>query len=209
MKRHNVLYMSMSGKMMGGGQKSLLLLLERLNREKFTHFLICPEYGDLTKKAEKLGIETSFLKTGRLKLPNLFNFFFTIRKIIKFIKKNNIHIVHTDARRQTIYAGIAAKLTKIILVWHVRISDPEIKLYDKVLSFLATKIVAVSEAAAQRLQNLKNNRDKIAVIHNGINLSEYDMSPPDPKLSEELGRERGCILVGTACQIIPRKGIAY
>ena len=134
-KKINLLYTSMSGEMLGGGQKSLFLLLARLNREKYTPFLICPSYGEFTRKVEKLGIETSLLKTRRLRNFNIFAFVSTIRKFKKFINQNKIDLIHTDARRQTIYAGIAAKLTKTPLVWHVRISNPELKLYDRILSF--------------------------------------------------------------------------
>lgn len=86
MKRYNVLYMSMSGEMVGGGQKSLYLLLERLNKEKYRPFLICPSYGGFVKKVEKLGIETSLLITGKLRNPNILAFISTIRKLKIFIK---------------------------------------------------------------------------------------------------------------------------
>ena len=135
-KKYNILYTSISGDNIGGGQKSLLLLLERLDREKYNPILLCPNYGSFTKKVEKLGIEISLFKTGSLKNPNVFSFAGTIRKLIKIIRQNNIDLIHTDARRQTFYAGIAAKLTKKPIVWHVRISDPEIKQYDKTLFFL-------------------------------------------------------------------------
>lgn len=203
-KRHNVLYTSMSGDMMGGGQKSLLLLLERLDREKYRPFLICPKYGSLVKKAEKLGIQTALIPTGRLKSLNIFSNVSTVHKFIKFIRFNHIDLIHTDAPRQTFFAGLAAKITKRPLIWHVRISDPEKRLYDKILSSLSTKMIAVSEAAARRLQRV--NKNKIVVIFNGINLNEYDLPHPDKKLVEEFGKEENCVFVGTASQLIPRKG---
>ena len=206
MKQYNVLYMSMSGEMIGGGQKSLFLLLERLNREKYKPILICPSYGNFIKKIERLGIETSLMKTGRLRNPNIFAFVSTIRKLSKFIRQNNIDLIHTDARRQTIYAGVAAKLTKTPLVWHVRISDPEIKQYDKILSFLASKVIAVSKAVEARLEKSAPQSTKTIVIYNGINLVEYGPQPPDEILLKELGIEKNCILIGTASQLIPSKG---
>jgi len=206
MKRYNILYMSMHGEMVGGGQKSLFLLLERLNKEKYQPFLICPSYGNFVKKVEKLGIETSLLETGELRNPNIFAFISTIRKLKKFIKQNNIDLIHTDARRQTIYAGIAAKLTKTLLVWHVRISDPELKQYDKTLLFLASKVIAVSQAVDTRLKEAKPQSKKTVIIYNGINLAEYGPQHPVDKLKKEFGIDQDNILIGTASQLIPSKG---
>jgi glycosyltransferase involved in cell wall biosynthesis len=206
MKKFNLLFMSMSGEMLGGGQKSLLLLLERLDRKKYNPFLICPTYGNFIKRVEKLRIETSLLKTGSLKNPNIFSFIATIRKLIRFIKQNNIHLIHTDAPRQTFYAGIAARLTKIPLVWHVRISEPETKRYDKTLIFLSHKVIAVSKAVEKRLEKAASQSKKTVVIYNGINLAEYGQQHPMEKLKKELGIDRDNIVIGTASQLIPSKG---
>lgn len=206
MKKSNLLFISMSGEMLGGGQKSLFLLLERLDRNKYKPFLICPTYGNFIKKVEKLGIETSLMKTGSLKIPNIFSFTTTIRKLFKFIKQNDIDLIHTDAPRQTFYAGIAARLTKIPLVWHVRVSEPEIKRYDRTLTSLAHKVIAVSKAVEKRLEKAAPKSKKIVVIYNGINLEEYGQQHPKEKLKKELGIERDNILIGTAGQLIPSKG---
>jgi len=206
MKRSNLLFMSMSGEMFGGGQKSLFLLLERLDRKKYKPFLICPTYGNFIKKVDKLGIETSLLKTGSLKNLNIFSFMSTIRKISKFIKQNDIDLIHTDAPRQTFYAGIAAKLAKIPLVWHVRVSDSDIKRYDKILSSLAHRVIAVSKAVEKRLEKAAPKSNKFVVIYNGINLADYGQQHPKEKLKRELGIDQDNILIGTASQLIPRKG---
>ncbi len=206
MKRSNLLFMSMSGEMLGGGQKSLLLLLERLDRKKYKPFLICPTYGNFTKKVELLGIETSLLKTGSLKNINIFSFMATIRKLFKFIKQNEIDLIHTDAPRQTFYAGIAARWAKIPLVRHVRVSEPEIKRYDRTLTFLAHKVIAVSKAVEKRLEKAAPKSKKIIVIYNGINLADYGQQHPKEKLKKELGIDQDNILIGTASQLIPSKG---
>jgi len=206
MKRYNLLFFSMSGEMLGGGQKSLFLLLERLDRKKYKPFLIYPTYGNFTKKVEQLGIETSLLKTGSLKYLNIFSFAATIRKLIKFIKQNDIDLIHTDAPRQTFYAGIAAKLTKIPLVWHVRVSDPDIKRYDKTLYSLAHKVIAVSKAVEKKLEKAAPKLKKIVVIYNGINLAEYGPQHPKEKFKKEFGFDQENILIGTASQLIPSKG---
>ena len=99
MKQHNILFTSLSGQMLGGGQRSLLLLLERLDRKKFKPFLVCPSEGGLVEKAEKQDIETEIIKMGRIKSPNVISTAATVFKFKKLIKLKNIDLIHTDSPR--------------------------------------------------------------------------------------------------------------
>ena len=206
MRKYNLLFTTISGELIGGGQKSLLLILKGLNKKRFKPFLICPSEGDLIDKVEKLGIETAIIKTGSLKRLNFFSNAGAIFELKRFIKQKNIDLIHTDAPRQTFYAGIAARLTGKPLIWHVRVSTPEKKRYDKFLSYLASKVISVSKAVGRRFEGLKTNKDKFVVIYNGVDLTEFSSQLPGKKLKEEFGIEEDWILVGVAGQLIPSKG---
>jgi glycosyltransferase involved in cell wall biosynthesis len=206
MRRYNLLYTSLSGQTIGGGQKSLLLLLERLDRKKYNPFLICPSEGDLIEKVERLGIETALIKTGSLKNPNFFSTAATVGKFAGFIKKKDIDLIHTDAPRHTFYAGLAARLTKKPLVWHVRVSDLERKFYDKFLFSLATRVIAVSKAAGKRFERLAVKKDKVTVVYNGIDLTEFGAQSYGNEFKEEFEIESDCLLIGVSGQLLPKKG---
>lgn len=206
MRKYNLLFTTISGELIGGGQRSLLLILKGLNKKRFKPFLICPSEGDLIDKVEKLGIETAIIKTGSLKRLNFFSNAGAIFELKRFIKQKNIDLIHTDAPRQTFYAGIAARLTGKPLIWHVRVSTPEKKRYDKFLSYLASKVISVSKAVGRRFEGLKTNQDKFVVIYNGVDLTEFSSQLPGKKLKEEFGIEEDWILVGVAGQLIPSKG---
>ncbi len=206
MKVHNILYTSLSGQMLGGGQRSLLLLLERLNRKKFKPFLVCPSKGGLVEKAEKQGVETRIIKMGRIKNPNVFSTAATVIKLKKFIKDKNIDLIHTDSPRQAFYAGRAARSTGMPLIWHVRVSTPEKKSFEKFLFNRAHKVIAVSKAANQRFQGFESAQEKVVVIYNGVDLTEFNPQPPDSQVREEFEIEKDWILIGTLGQLIPGKG---
>ena len=206
MKRYNLLFTTITGQMIGGGQRSLLLILEKLNKKRFKPFLICPSEGDFTDKAEKLGIETTIIKTRSLKRLNFFSNAATIFKLIKFIKQKNIDLIHTDAPRQTFYAGIAARLAGKPLVWHVRVSDPEENFYDKFLLTLSSKVIAVSKAVRERLEEVAPRSDKFVVIYNGVDLTEFNQQLADKRFKEEFEIEDDWILVGTVGQLTRGKG---
>jgi glycosyltransferase involved in cell wall biosynthesis len=206
MKPHNILYTSLSGEMLGGGQRSLLLLLERLDRTKFKPFLVCPSEGGLTQKAEVLGIETRILKMRGVKSLNVFATAATVFKLKKLIRGKNIHLVHTDSPRQAFYADLAARMTRTPVVWHARVSTPEKRSLEKFLFNHAHKIIAVSEAASQRYHEFERFDEKVTVILNGVDLTEFGPSPIDRKLKQEFKITEDQLLVGTMGQLIPGKG---
>lgn len=206
MKQHNILFTSLSGQMLGGGQRSLLLLLERLDRKKFRPLLVCPSTGDLVEKAEKQGIETEIIKMGRIKSPNVFSTASTVFQLRSLVKNKKIDLIHADSPRQAFYTGRAAKSTGTPLIWHVRVSNPEKKTFEKYLFHRAHKVIAVSKAASQRFQGFESAQEKVVVIYNGVDLTEFSPQQPDSRLREEFEIEKDWILVGTLGQLIPGKG---
>ena len=206
MKKHNILFTSLSGQMLGGGQRSLLLLLKRLDRTQFKPFLACPSAGGLTEKARKLGVETHIIKMDRIKSLNLVSTWATVLKLKNLIKKKRIDLIHTDSPRQALYAGMAAKQAHLPLVWHVRVSTPEKKSLEKLLYKRSSKVIAVSKAASQRFRGFELAADKVIVIHNGVDLTEFSPQQLDNKLRLELDIPEGWTLVGTLGQLIPGKG---
>lgn len=206
MRQYNLLFTSLSGEMLGGGQRSLLLLLERLDRTKFTPFLVCPTEGGLVEKAEKLGIQTEIIRMGSLKTPNIFSTAATVFKMRRLIRKKNIELIHSDSPRQALYASLAVRKTKIPLIWHVRVSTAEKKSLNRFLYNRSRKIIAVSRAASLRFSEFDLTSDKLVVIPNGVDLTQFKPRHPDMGLREELGIEQSSVLVGTLGQLIPGKG---
>ena len=206
MRKYNLLFTTISGEMLGGGQRSLLLILERLNKKRFKPFLICPSGGDLIEKAKKLGVETAIIKMGTLKRLNFFYIPVTVWKLKRFIKQKNIDLIHTDAPRQTFYTGIAARLAGKPIIWHVRVSDPEENVYNKFLLTLSSKVIAVSKAVRERLEEVAPRSDKFVVIYNGVDLTEFNQQLADKRFKEEFEIEDDWILVGTVGQLTRGKG---
>lgn len=206
MRRYNILFTSLSGRTAGGGQISLFLLLERLNKKKFTPYLICPCYGDFLDRVNKLGIETSVIDMGSIKNPNFISTALTICRLKKFIDQKKIDLIHSDSPRQAFYSGLAARWAGKPLIWHVRVGDVENKFYDKLLFFLAARVIAVSAAAKKRLASLVSNTDKLAVIYNAVDLDEFGPHLSGRGVREEFRIEDDYLLVGTAGQLIPSKG---
>ncbi|MDI6642077.1 MAG: glycosyltransferase family 4 protein [Elusimicrobiota bacterium] len=180
MKRYNILYVANSGEIIGGGEISLLELLSKLNKERFHPIVVCPYRGDLAEEVEKLNIEVKIIPMTSLKKFNFYLFVYSIDKIIKILKENNISLVHTNGSRCTIYSGIACKITKTPIIWHVRILESD-GLLDRFLAKISTLIIVNSNAVKKRFYWL-TNKNKIEVVYNGIDLPKFN----EPSKSQDI-----------------------
>jgi glycosyltransferase involved in cell wall biosynthesis len=189
--------------MMGGGQWSLYYLIKYLNKDSFHPFVLCPEEGELSEKMRGAGAEVTYLDVGRIRYLNPF----ILKKIVSIIKEKNIDLIHTDSSTETFYACIAAKVMKIPLIWHIRVSEREWFL-DRLLSMLCTRLILVADAIRPRFKWLENS-EKIVVVHNGIDLEEFDALPAISLMREELNLSRDTVLLGCIGRIEKQKGQEY
>ena len=198
---YNILYTTSYGYMKGGGQWSLYYLIKHLNRDVFHPLLLCPEEGELAEKVRALGVEVLFMNTGRIRQLNLFS----IWKLVAKMKTLRIHLVHTDSPTQTFYAGIATKILRTPLVWHIRASQHE-WLWDRVLASLSSRLVLVAKAITQRFQWLYRT-NKLVVVHNGIDVNQFDaISSSAAGLREDFFLDKETLLLGCVGRLEPRKG---
>lgn len=205
-KKNKILYISTFSSLKGGGQKSLFLLLERLNRKKIFPILLCPSEGDFPEKAAQLGIEKIILKMESLKGLNLFAIAAAIWKLRKLIKKRKVDLIHTDSPRTTLYASIISRWTGRPLIWHVRVSTGEPYFYERFLYSLSSKIIAVSEACQKRFIGFPGANQKVRVIYNGVDTQEFNPEIDRQAFREEIKIGKEEILVGMVGRVSPSKG---
>ncbi len=202
MRKHTILYTTPYGNMFGGGQWSLYHFIKRLDKNIYHPILLCPEEGELAKLMAGAGADIVFLKIGRMRHLNLL----TIWKLISIIKERKICLVHTDSLAETLYAGIAARVAGIPLVWHIRVSDRE-WLLDRILSLLPKKMILVANALKTRFEWLEGTH-KMVTIYNGIDIKEFD-SFPSSCIRQEFGINESTVLLACIGRIEERKGQEY
>jgi glycosyltransferase involved in cell wall biosynthesis len=195
-----ILFFSSFGSLNGGGQRSLFYLVRGLDKTLFHPIVVCPEDGDLVAKLTELGVETLIMPPTRLRHISVF---FVIR-LMKLFRKRNVAIVDTDATTETFYAGIAARLTDVPLVWHIRVSNASFM--DRILCLFSTKLVLVAKSLESRFPYL--DAAKLAPITNGISIEEFD-AVPEINIRKELGIGADAVLIGCIGRIEPMKGQEY
>ncbi|MBL7196675.1 MAG: glycosyltransferase [Candidatus Omnitrophica bacterium] len=208
MSKFRILYVENFSEIIGGGQISLLALLEKLDKELFNPIVVCPSRGSLPEALKRLNIEIKIIEMHRLKRFSILNVVKSILRIRKLIREKNIDLIHSNGSRACFYAGIAARLERIPLVWHVRIADSD-GLLDRFLAGLSTQIIAISDAVNRRFGWMKNRESKVKTIYNGIDLARFNPSLSGEKIRKEFGLALQTPLVGTVGRLDWYKGHQY
>ena len=203
--KRNILLVSRFGSLQGGGQRSILLLLKNIDRQRFNPLLLCSENGPLADAARDLG-----LKVGIIPCPSLRSLHWGVigqawRRYVDFVKENNIHLVHTNCPRLTFFFGFIARRYKIPLVFHVRVSDPEPIVVEWLLGTLSTKIVVVSKGARRRFERLGSLVERTTVVYNAVDTTIFSPVISGDDFRRSLNAN-GVVLIGILGQIIPLKG---
>ncbi len=200
----NILFMSHFPTLEMGGQKSMLNLIINLDRSIYKPFAIVPEIGELSKELESYNCKTFVVPLKSLKPKHLFTQIHNIYQIKKIIKDNNISIVHPDHERDSIIGGLASKLCKTKLVWHVRLTR---KVETDSLSFaLADKVIGISDDVRLRFNNFKNLNKKYTTVYNGVDTELFrPLEKREAKSNLKLDIDKHLVIfVG---QFKPGKGI--
>jgi len=201
----NILYLANRGNVIGGGEVSLKELLKGLNKDIFHPLVICPEEGELAKGIREMGLRVLCVPMKKLRYGNLFSLLSTVKRMVKIIKRENIDLIHANGSRCMIYGGIAARLCRKPVVWHVRITQSE-PLLDRFLASLASMVVVISQEVKTKRFSWLENKEKVEVVYNGVDLELYIKKPKNDSLRREFGLSEGAPLVGTLSQLHPKKG---
>ena len=175
-------------------------LLEKLRPKIETHVLPLPSSVGSTRK-NSLGLSTLF------RVRELAVSFQYIFRLAKFIRAQNIDIVHTNSLKADILGGLAGRLAGRPVIWHIRdriakdyLPSSVVKLFRSLAHVIPTRTIAVSDAVAATL--LKNSRldDLITVVHDGTFL------PIEPVDRPQRASSSFPIRIGLIGRISPWKG---
>jgi glycosyltransferase involved in cell wall biosynthesis len=174
---------------LGGGEIALLNLVRYIDRRHITpivalcsegpladrlrnicevHILPLPERVGKTKK-ESLGWRSV------LKLRDIATVVFCSLRLAKFIITNDINLIHTNSLKADIIGGIAGRLARRPVVWHVRdrieadyLPKSAVRAFRFLSKFVPTYVIANSQAVLNTL-HLPQHRSQTS-IPSGIEL---------------------------------------
>jgi glycosyltransferase involved in cell wall biosynthesis len=200
-----VLLVANTGTFVGGGQMSLMGLVDHLDRERFEPYVVCPEEGDFSEALLERGIPTlvrrmpSFRGWSALRVP------FAMSAWLDLVRRYRIELLHADGTRAMMHAGPVGRLTSVPVLWHVRVLGTD-GLLDRALARIATRVLVNSHAVAHRFDFLQARASSRGpeVIHNGVDLEPFKHARPDPALRRQW-RLEGKLVLASLAQLIPWK----
>ena len=187
---------------LGGTENVVLQLCEILNGN-VNKIVVCSSGGIHEKELQEKGItHYTIPDIASKKIPDIFQIYFTLRRIIK---TEQITIIHSHHRMAAFYTELIAN--KNIL----KIANAHNVFHDKKnLTYFAyhnTELIAVGEMVKKNLVDFFSIPEKqVCVIHNAIKPFDGNIKP-----IKELQdyRDQGYVLVGNIGRLSEQKGMIY
>ncbi|MDI6641745.1 MAG: glycosyltransferase [Elusimicrobiota bacterium] len=185
-----------------GGTENFLLTLVRSLKHKYNFYVgYIKEKGLVSQMIENEGIPV-------IHLPNIFS-------IAKFIRKEQIQILHTHLYRANILGRIAGKIAHVkLLISSQRSIDnwkrknPFAVIADRITSNFCDGIIANSLAAKNALmQREKITAEKITVIHNGVNINDFITKSSKETVKKKLNITENSYVVSCVTRLHLEKGV--
>lgn len=201
--QRNILYFSSFGNLRWGGQRSLFHLVTRLDKPSFRPHVVLPTDEDMARQLRLRGVEVIVLDLPKIWGLNVFDTLGAFRSVLQVIDQHRIDLIHTDGTRNTLYAGLAARLRNLPLVWHIRSSERD--RLDPILRLLATKIILVADALRKRFAAPAGD-DRFVTIYNGVDLASFNGSSVPSHVRKDFAIPDGGFLASCLGRIEKRKG---
>jgi glycosyltransferase involved in cell wall biosynthesis len=160
----------------GGGEESLLALAGGLDQGRFHPHAVVPSDGEVAEALRALGIPVTILALPPLRPWGLRAAGRSLRTLRSLLVATGVHLVHTHGSRGTLYAGLAARRSRVPVIWHVRIAERDPWL-DGLLLRLSTRIIAISTAVKSRFDG-RRQAEKVRVVYNGVDPTYWASSEP-------------------------------
>lgn len=195
---------------LGGLQRIVKLLIQRIDRKQFVPYLACLDHGGLFLDQLRINSVPSYILDRR---PGPFDFRLFIR-LYKILRSNKIDIIHSQ-NGCSFYSALAGRLAGVRVIIHTDhgrlVPDRKVaKLEDRVASIMMDRYIGVSEELTEYLASeVKINRKKLTTIVNGVDTQRFVPLEDGQKerIRKVFGFNNGDKIIGTVCRLDPVKNL--
>lgn len=213
----------------GGTARSTRLLVENMDHSRFHIVVVACGPGPAGSQIGKYADEYHNLKIGsypnlrKMKKGKVREDFFarfrltgwltkSIWQLTKWLRMENVDIVHTNSVQFSLIAGVAGRLARVPSIWHIR--SPQTMAWRRggpflvegyLAGWLATKFIANSHFTAGTFH--KSWKKNTVVIWNATGINAIIEHQHPAKLREIANVSKNEKLVGVVSVIERRKGI--
>lgn len=206
-QRKKILHL-ITGLEVGGAEMMLLKTLPLLQSEFDNHVCCIRGHGPIGAKLEAAGVPVSYLE---LRSPFDFGVILRFRKIVREFQPEILvtYLIHAD-----LFGRIFGRLfgiRKIICSQRGKLLQWEfLRVIDRATKFLVTRYIVQTETAKQELmKKLQLPKERFDVIHNAIDLKEFDFEIDTDKKRKDLGLKPADIVITCVSKLRRGKGHEY
>lgn len=204
MNRIVVMHISESFGWSGGAAQALALAIE-LRKKNVENIMVCPENGDLWKKAGAKGFErVNFRPKKDYDLSQAF-------KLAKILNERHIHVLHAHhpkAHAMGLMAKVFSKVNPAFVVTR-RVSHPIRTHFFARLKYKNRFIngyIAVADSIRKMLIDYGIPERKVLTVYSGVDTEKYAPREPSKKIIRELNMPKGSKAIGLIGNFSEHKG---
>lgn len=197
----------------GGAEELVLTLMKLLNPAKYQPYLLCLCEGPFAGLAARQGFPSGVVAMKhRLDLT-------TIEPLRRYIREQQIDLVHTHGVRANLVARLAAgrEGVPVVTTVHSVLRYDYDSPYKSVLACFLTrltnkhsaKFIAISGAIAAEIRQMGVPEDKIITIHNGLDTGKFSSPREAGEVKRKLGLDPERRTITVIARLHPVKGHEY
>lgn len=225
--RIRVAYLMHGARNVGGGERSVYLLIKYLNRDLFEPIVFYARKNEIIFKLEaeeavslhKIPLSDKItsvyrdeIKFGPLAiLAYMRHMLVGVAAVVKALKEKKVSILHPHDNLSKIIGSLAAKITGVRVVANCH-DLLENSFVEKALIFyqllFLDRIIAVSEAARKRFAIRNKIPNKVLRVYNGIEIGQF-LPGRETELKKKLGVKSGHLVLGIVGLFDACKGHIY
>ncbi|MGH7539146.1 MAG: glycosyltransferase [Gemmatimonadales bacterium] len=188
-----------------GGQRSMALLIEHLDRRIVEPLAICPGPGELTDHLTALDCPVVHIPLHHIKPRTVRAVWRSSRRIRALLRERAIDIIAPDAPRDALTCGLAKLGTSTRMVWFVRLTAPHN--LDPILERLADAMIGVSADTRKRFSASRRVSARYRTIFDGVDLRWFRPAEDRVARRRALGLPEDRFLLVFVGQVKEAKGI--
>lgn len=193
-----------TGRHFYGGAQQVVYIARGLQALGVDNALVCPPRSGIADAARAANLEV--IETacrGDLDI----RFVWRLRQILAELKPD---LVHCHSRRGADFlGGQAASMVAIPAVVSRRVDNPESAMLAALRYRRFRRVIAISRAISQVLQDTGIAPNRIEVIRSAVDTERFTRPPERARLERDFGIGERDLAVACAAQLIPRKGHRY
>lgn len=195
-------FMPWSG--IGGVEIATLRLTDTIG-QRYRNVAFClHDAVELRNSFEKAGIETITYVPPEPSLRHGVRFYKESLAVAHQIRQVGADIVHFADEKAAYHNSLAARLARVRIVCHLRVSYPHLSLRQRLCLLPVQSFIFVSKEARQTFALRLPDR-KARVVYDAVEIPDPGTAENNAAVRRELGIPSECRLVGTVARVSPQK----